>query len=54
MLKSAAAGFVDDVLVGKRVEFWDSVVPGFTADEETAEGSGVANANTGGVVSAAV
>jgi len=36
VLKSAAAGLVDDVLVGEGVEFGNDVVSCFAADQETA------------------
>jgi hypothetical protein len=47
MRERAAPGFIHYRLGWERVELGDDVVAGFTADEETAEGASVADAETG-------
>lgn len=43
MLKSAAAGLVNHVLVGKGVQLRDDIVSCFTTDEKSAQWSFVAD-----------
>lgn len=54
MLKSAAAGLIDHVFVGQRVELRNNVVSCFTADEKSAERSFIADSKSRRVVFAAI
>lgn len=46
MLERTSAWFVDDVFTGEGIQFGDYIVPFFASNQETAEGSCVADAKS--------